>query len=422
MSIISVKQQITNFFIPSALNEQAKSIGFMKRIRAIKPLELITSLVAALSKSNVSSINEIVRQFNGMRLSEDEFVAYKPFHNQLAKQAFPKFMKLITQQAMATLLPQEHEVPEKLKQFNQVILHDGSSLTVHPELASEFKGRFTKTAPAAVECHVSLSLFERKIIRMEIDADSVSEHDYLPEAHTLRSCLFLADSGYVNTPYFAELDNNNASYIVKGKCNLNPTIIKAYNGKGKALKRPVDKKLKDISQKQSIQKVMDFDVKWGKYQCRLIRCWVASEEKFVVWLTNLPRAEFSADEVMMLYRVRWQVELLFKELKSHNNLNKFNTQKKPIVEGLIWASLLTLILKRAIATKAVEQISFFKAATNAEIWFIPLLQAIADGEYSALKERLEWAFIYLKKNATLAQQKKFKGNSSLNNIFAHFNS
>ncbi|WP_376708498.1 transposase [Shewanella surugensis] len=41
---------------------------------------------------------------------------------------------------------------------------------------------------------------------------------------------------------------------------------------------------------------------------------MASEEKCVIWLTNLPRAEFSADEVMMLYRVRWQVELLFKAL------------------------------------------------------------------------------------------------------------
>ncbi|WP_283107172.1 transposase [Shewanella surugensis] len=254
MSIISVKQQITKFFIPSILNEQAKCIGFMKRIRAIKPLELVTSLVAALSKSNVTAINEILIKFNGMRTSESEFVAYKPFHNQLAKQTFPAFMKLITKQAMATLLPREHKIPERLKQFKQVILHDGSSLTVHQKLASEFKGRFTQTAPAAIECHVSLSLFERKITRMEIDADSVSEHDYLPEAHTLKSCLFLADSGYVSTPYFSELDNNNASYIVKGKCNLNPTIINAYNGKGKALKRPVGKKLKKVFHKHNSQK------------------------------------------------------------------------------------------------------------------------------------------------------------------------
>ncbi|WP_299005386.1 hypothetical protein [uncultured Shewanella sp.] len=138
----------------------------MQRISAIKPLALVTSLVAALSKSNVTSINEIVRQFNGMRLYKDEFVAYKPFHNQLAKETFPIFINQITQQVMATLLPEEQALPKRLKQFKQVIFHDGSSLTVHPELASEFKGRFTKTAPAAVECHVSLSLFKRKITRM----------------------------------------------------------------------------------------------------------------------------------------------------------------------------------------------------------------------------------------------------------------
>ncbi len=125
---------------------------------------------------------------------------------------------------------------------------------------------------------------------------------------------------------------------------------------------------------------------------------------------------------MMLYRVRWQVELLFKELKSHNNLKKYLTQQKAIVEGLIWASLLTLILKRMIATKAMQKVSFFKAAKNSDIWFIPIMQSIALEEYTKLKEMLEWAFIYLQKNAQLAQQKKSKGDSSLQNIYSHFNS
>ncbi len=210
----------------------------------------------------------------------------------------------------------------------------------------------------------------------------------------------------MNTPYFAGSDANDANFIVKGKSSLNPGIIKAYNGNGKELKRPVGKKPKDVSQKQNSRKVMDFDVKWGNYKCRLIRRWVASEQKFVLWLTNLPRSEFSADEVTMLYRVRWQVELLFKELKSRNNLKKFNTQKKPIVEGLIWASLLTLIIKRVIATQAVSNISLFKAAMNVDAWFIPVLQAVADREYIDLKERLERAYIYLRNNAVSSRQKK----------------
>ena len=111
---------------------------------------------------------------------------------------------------------------------------------------------------------MSLSLFERKIIRMDIDADCVSEHRYLPEPHTLKNSLLLADSGDVNKPYFHQIDENNASYTVKGK----------------------------VTQKQNPQTIMDFDVEWKDYRCRLIRCGVPSEEKCITWLTNLPRNEF----------------------------------------------------------------------------------------------------------------------------------
>ena len=53
MPIISVKEQITKFFTPSILIEQAKNTRFMERIRAIKPLALVTGLVAALSKGAI---------------------------------------------------------------------------------------------------------------------------------------------------------------------------------------------------------------------------------------------------------------------------------------------------------------------------------------------------------------------------------
>ena len=70
---------------------------------------------------------------------------------------------------------------------------------------------------------------------MDIDADCVSEHHYLPEPHTLKNSLLLADSGYVNKPYFHQLDENNARYIVKGESSLNPKIINALKAKGKRL-------------------------------------------------------------------------------------------------------------------------------------------------------------------------------------------
>jgi len=65
-------------------------------------------------------------------------------------------------------------------------------------------------------------------------------------------------------------------------------------------------------------------------------------------MTNLPR-DVDADAVSTLYRLRWQIELLFKDWKSDANLHKFQSEQRHIVEGMIWASLCAAFLKRAVA-------------------------------------------------------------------------
>ena len=56
-------------------------------------------------------------------------------------------------------------------------------------------------------------------------------------------------------------------------------------------------------------------------------------------MTNLPLARYAAATVGQVYRLRWQLELLFKEWKSHANLRAFSTVNRSIIEGLIWAAI-----------------------------------------------------------------------------------
>jgi IS4 transposase len=65
-------------------------------------------------------------------------------------------------------------------------------------------------------------------------------------------------------------------------------------------------------------------------------------------MTNLPREEFSASQIATLYRAKWEVELLFRELKSRYSLEEFNTSKEHIVKIQITAALLTLMVSRAV--------------------------------------------------------------------------
>ncbi len=81
---------------------------------------------------------------------------------------------------------------------------------------------------------------------------------------------------------------------------------------------------------------------------------------------------------MSLYRCRWLVELLFKEWKLHTRLEGFVTGEKAIAEGLVWTSLLSLVMKRlGVQSVMIGKLSMLKASKNSTTWWLPLLEAVA---------------------------------------------
>ena len=79
-----------------------------------------------------------------------------------------------------------------------------------------------------------------------------------------------------------------------------------------------------------------------------------ADDGYRLYITNLPRDEFGPDEISTLYRARWVVELLFRELKSRYSLGEFETEKPHIVEIQVVAALLTLVVSRAILREFVD--------------------------------------------------------------------
>jgi len=98
-------------------------------------------------------------------------VSYKPFHNQLRKESFALFMKALVERAIALRI--DHQLKAaSLGAFKQVLLHDGTSFAVHRRLAADFPGRFKTISPAAIECHMTMSLSEQSPLCMSVSADT----------------------------------------------------------------------------------------------------------------------------------------------------------------------------------------------------------------------------------------------------------
>jgi hypothetical protein len=66
--------------------------------------------------------------------------------------------------------------------------------------------------------------------------------------------------------------------------------------------------------------------------------------EYLILATSLPEAEFPTNEVLAVYRLRWQIELAFKRLKSLLHLGKLRTKTKADTRCWLYAHLIVALL------------------------------------------------------------------------------
>lgn len=408
MNITRLSQPIKSLFSVSSINQLARETGFVSRIRGLRPLNLVAALCNILSAKGEANLADIQRALKALSLQGP---AYKPFHNQFKKPQLTVFIRRLVSRVTEQLLvaPFLCTLPDDLP-FERIHVHDGSTLKLHDTLKSTFPGRFTQTMPAAVELHLTMDLLSGSVDYMAIDADKESERLYQPYANESTGTLHLMDAGYFDIPYVSQIAQHGGHCIIRAKANINPTIIKATDIQGKDIRALQNKPLKSLKLKPD--EVLDVTVSWkGKGIFRLIASWDKRKQRRGYVITTLPSKLFSPTQVLDYYGLRWQVELMFKELKSWCNLSTFATRNADIVRTLIWCSVLVMLLKRYVAFGAAalyqQAISTQKTQRSAVVWIHYLAQAFC-GRVD-MEEALGNIMLFLSINAVRAQPKRDEG-------------
>ena len=137
---------------------------------------------------------------------------------------------------------------------------------------------------------------------------------------------------------------------------------------------------------------MEFDRKRGSSatttrQFRLVGLLNEDENEYHLYFTNLPRKEYSAPDIAQLYRARWQVELLFKELKSPFRLDEIITTKPYIIEALVIMAAISLMISREILDVLHKLDAKRREGTEVDesaLWFPPCRGTLAVERHSHL--------------------------------------
>lgn len=408
----TVVNQFKRSFDEATLNALGKRARLCRRERVVTPHRLALCMIEAFAKSDLDTIADIQRTFNACCAQS---VQYKPFHNQLAKPQFPIFMRLLLTRLMNELAMEvlRFSPASPFARFQHIRLQDGTSFALKDTLAKDFPGRFTTISPAAVELHVNMDLLTETLHSIVLSPDCDAERQFLPAPADLAGDLLLADRGYFDKRYCHAMHRAEGHFIVRGNANLNPLILHAYDHHGQEIKCWREQRLKDVKHKITRRSAVDLDVRFetkeGSFDCRLLGNPNPREDNPRYLVTNLPRAEFNLEHLSDAYRLRWQIELLFKEWKSFANLKAFATSNPHLAEGLIWASLCAATVSRycAHATQRLTHwpISTRRVAMCMRYVLTEIVHAILNAPRK-LTTAIKRAIQYLANNAQRAHPKR----------------
>lgn len=409
-----VQSELTQAMDPEALMRLARSSGFCQRMRSVFPHEVAVAVIACMATQKTETIADVLRAFNGLTGHNS---AYKPFHKKLSKPEFAEFMRMVVCHLLDELVGDALRPADRsaLSMFDDILLQDGTSFAIADVLRDVFPGRRTTLSPAAVELHATMSVWSDQPVSLAVAPDTEAERNYRPTPKELRNRLMIADRGYQDIDYCREVHSHGGYVLIRHQIAINPTIINSFAG-GKVVLAHHGRRLHDIVGKRRRQ-TFDVDAQWkgvGRKnrpdtRLRVVLLWNEKRGEHMALVTNLDRERFPPDALMQLYRLRWQVELLFKEWKSYCNLHAFATSKAPIAEGFMWASLAACILKRfmANATQRVfghAEISTRKTAMTIGHHLFALVHAVLDA--SGVRDALRRAMHHLNTQARRAHPKR----------------
>jgi hypothetical protein len=350
---------------PDWLQAAARRHGLVRRRRIVDAVSLFWALVTTVGSQTARHLSDVLRTLN---CQQEWSLRYKPFWMRLSKPAFASFMRETFQRLCAQLVtrvvtPDKHAVTAF---FSDIFIDDGSSFSLADGLHNHFPGRFTRHIPAAIELHAHMSLFTDQLVSVKAAPDRRGEREFLPDAKQLpRRSLSLRDRGYIDFSYFERLEGTEAFLICRSRSDINPTVFELRGVPRSLARRYRDRRLADIPKRHlaaaSEVIVGRRDVKEPQRLRLVVRQLPPSKRRgprhprkkrakprpsWLYLLTNLP-ARFSPDDIQRLYRLRWQIELVFKDWKSYANLQALQTENPYIAEGMMWASLCAAFIKRA---------------------------------------------------------------------------
>jgi len=329
-------------------------------------VSLITTFSVCGKKKSIADAHRNFRTHTGKYVSRSSFwerIANKTLLEFIEK-AVLTFSFHIQEKALSKL--------SWLSVFEDVFMYDASPIRLPARLSDIFPGNRKNHSPACLKLSALYRLSVRSTKWITISAQKPHDSKFLPDLNQLKGSLFLFDLGYFSHAFLYQLSEIGVWFVCRLKANSVPIITKVVKGVAKRhIGRPLDK---NVNLRGMIVEV------WAKLnlpgtkslEVRLIGFRFPLTKKYRWYVTNMPSSMALAEWIYPIYRLRWQIELFFKSIKSMLHADQITSGNENIVLVTAYSSILaslignSIIIEYAVISAKIE----LKSVTAQRITFV----------------------------------------------------
>jgi putative transposase len=340
------------------LRETAKETGLIKRERKIDPTIIFWVLTLSFGVRLQRTLASLKRQYEkeaNTTLSDSSW--YYRFTPELVE-----FLHQCVIHGIEELAKEPgRNLNKKLESFKDVLIQDSTIVRLHSSLADQFPAARTRKVAAGVKVSVLVSAIANGPKTVALYAEKTAEIKTLKIGPWIKDRILLVDLGFYKTQLFARVAENGGYFVSRIRRNMDPVIVSIEEGVPKTKReafigKTVNECIEELSGKD-IDAIVKIAFKRRAYKgkqkndemkVRLVAVYNEEEETYHIYITNIQKDVLNAKDIAKLYGARWDIELLFKELKSKYALDVLETKSVQVIEALIWTAILTLIVSRRI--------------------------------------------------------------------------
>lgn len=399
--------------LTTAANALAKSTGVIQRERKFNGASLAQTFVFGWLSNPQATLDELAQMAACCGAAVKPQAVAQRLTFKLAD-----FFKQLLEVATAQVVASQQVSIELLRRFNGVYLLDSTVIKLPDSLAEAFPGCGGGTAGqtnAALKFQVRMNLSDGALDGPFPENGKASDQSSCVQRLPLPpGALRVADLGYFALSVLADLAAQHVFWITRiqvhtavfhhgerldlcrwlGKRNVPSIDLPVEVGANERLPcRLLAVRCPEEVVRRRVAAVKKDAKRRGRTASQAQLQWC----RWTVMITNVPADQLSITEAIVLYRARWQIELLFKLWKQHGLVDESRHGSDEAKLAEIYAKLIGLVIQHwmllttswcytnrslAKASKAIQKhvvllVAFFQSRITAQAFIEQIMQALS---------------------------------------------